>query len=211
MKHSLRRSTSGFTLVELLVVMAIIAILASVVLVSGTAAINAAKRAKANNTASQIQLAIMNYYTEYGVYPIPAGAGADVLYNNTDSVHQGPLMIALCGNINAYLGATAATVIPNTRQIAYLTPKKSEVDSKGILFNPFSTQAAPQYFNIAMDADYSGILTGAPDFSTAAAGSACPPAAKPITQGVAIWACCDPKNITTPTSSKSPQLWVHTY
>jgi prepilin-type N-terminal cleavage/methylation domain-containing protein len=210
-------SNSGFTLVELLVVIAIIAILASVITVAAGSAINAAKRAKAANTATQIQTAIISYQTEYGVYPIPTATGAatDSYYNSTDVGDQGPLMIALSGNINASTATVTTSTVPNTRNIAYLTPKKGEVDTNGILFNPFTTAAAPQYFFIAMDSDYSGILgdsggAAPPNFTAWTTGTAAPAPAN-ITQPVAIWACCDPKAITAPTTSTAPNFWVHTF
>jgi prepilin-type N-terminal cleavage/methylation domain-containing protein len=215
--------SSGFTLVELLVVIAIIAILASVVLAGVSNAINAAKRVKASNAETQIQTAVINYYTEYGVYPLStsaSGTTSDVYYNTTDEGDWSALMIALCGNINASTGAANQTsTVSNTRAIAFLTPKRGDVDTNGIIINPFTTSANPQYFNLVMDADYSGIAgdTGTakgamPDFTAWTSGNVYGPTlANGVTQGVALWACCDPKNITTPTASTSPNFWVHTY
>jgi prepilin-type N-terminal cleavage/methylation domain-containing protein len=213
---------AGFTLVELLVVIAIIAILASVITVAAGSAINAAKRAKAANTATQIETAITSYYTEYGVYPVPTSVTTDVLYNNIDEAHQQPLMFALCGNINPYNPTTPTnntSGVSNTRNEVFLTPKKSEVDSNGIPFNPFSSATASpiQYFFIAMDSDYSGILgdTGSaapPDFTTWTTGNM-QPSAKNITQPIAVWACCDSATgvLTNPSTSKNPNFWPHTY
>jgi prepilin-type N-terminal cleavage/methylation domain-containing protein len=207
---------SGFTLVELLVVIAIIAILAAVLSVSAGAVINAAKRTKAQNTANQIQTAVLNYDTEYGVYPVPV-SGTDVLYNDQDNGDWKPLAFALCGNINVLTGTPGASgTVPNSRNIAFLTPKKSEVDTTyGVPFNPFTTAAAPRFFNIAMDADYSGILgdSGAstiPDFTQWTQGKTNSAYVK-LTAGSAVWACCDPTYVTNPAGSTSPALWVHTY
>jgi len=233
MKKSIRSyssSRSGFTLVELLVVVAIIAILAAAVVAGAGGAINAAKRVKASNAATQIQTAIINYYTEYGVYPVPPGTTTDILYNdaNNGTGNQSGLFFALCGNINPSVGTQGQSStgdVPNTRQIAFMTPKKTDVDANGILINPFftSTTAPPNqgYFNIAIDADYSGILgdsgsvTGKmPDFSggTWKTGSTVTYLANGITQGVAVWACCDTSSLPPKqAASKTPNFWVHTY
>jgi hypothetical protein len=72
-------------------------------------------------------------------------------------------------------------------------------------------------FNIAIDGDYSGIIgdSGAdaiPDFTQwkngTSEGSA--PTVK-VSDGVAVWACCDPNAITNPNSSTLPNFWVKTY
>jgi prepilin-type N-terminal cleavage/methylation domain-containing protein len=219
-QNSRQYRPSGFTLVELLVVIAIIAILASVLTVAASSAINAAKRAKAANTATQIETAITSYYTEYGVYPLPANApAADVLYNNSDNSDQQPLIFALCGNINPLTATTVPSTVPNTRNEVFLTPKKGEVDSTyGIPFNPFSTAAAPQFFFIAMDADYSGILGDSGTASSkipnfAAWTTNTPIVYQNITQPVAVWACCDTASgvMANPSTSKNPTFWVRTY
>jgi prepilin-type N-terminal cleavage/methylation domain-containing protein len=216
---------SGFTLVELLVVIAIIAILAAVLTVAAGSVINAAKRAKAANTANQIQTAITNYYTEYGVYPVSTaqGSGADVVEGKSGAIdtNEQLLFFALCGNINAYTPTTPTNNtggVSNTRNIAFLTPKKSEVDQNGVPFNPFSTSAAPVYFSIAIDADYSGILgdTGGilgsmPDFVNWKSNTSMVTLANGLTQSAAVWTCCDPTNVKNFGNSKSPSLWVHTY
>ena len=215
---------SGFTLVELLVVIAIIAILAAVLSVSAGAAINAAKRAKAQNQASQIQTAIMNYYTEYGVYPLPANTTTDILEgaNGANDPNEQTLFFALAGNINASTPSTPsnnASGVSNTRNIAFLTPKKSDVDTTGIIVNPFSGTGGPYYyFSIAIDGDYSGILgdTGGvlsnmPDFVNWKNNTSMSTVQGGITQGSAVWSCCDPSNLANWGNSKTPSDWVHTY
>jgi len=218
MKLSYLRSSrrSGFTLVELLVVIAIIAVLASVTLVGVSAALAAAKRAKANSTASQLQAAVLNYYTEYGVYPIPTGTAAgdyvikDAQGNDAD---WGNLVCALSGNINPSTGKpVTGDPVPNTRAIAYLTFKSSDVDAAGTPKNPLPTGASI-FFNIAMDADYDGVLGAAPstaalpNFATAQAGvDLTGTSGGSSTAGVAVWANCNGS-----TSSKNPSFWVHTY
>jgi prepilin-type N-terminal cleavage/methylation domain-containing protein len=220
-----RSSRSGFTLVEMLVVIAIIAILASVVVAGASGAINAAKRVKAGNTASQIQTAILNYDTEYGVYPVPTDTptGVDTYYKDSDQPDWEQLMWALCGNINASTGQTQTSTVPTARAIAFITPKRSDVDTNGILINPFFTTATAQanngYYFLVMNTSYNGVAGQSlaetmPDFSGTLwkTGSAIGYINGGVTQGVAIWADCDTTSLPpNEANSKAPNFWVHTY
>lgn len=71
------RSIKGFTLIELIVVMAIIGVLASIVLVSVSGAKAKSRDSKRIADLKSIQLALSLYYTDNGMYPknIYAGAG----------------------------------------------------------------------------------------------------------------------------------------
>lgn len=66
--HTLRRK-NGFTLVEILVVIAIIAVLAGAGFAGATAAIQKAKKTSAMATCVAIESAVNNFYTEYGGMP----------------------------------------------------------------------------------------------------------------------------------------------
>jgi prepilin-type N-terminal cleavage/methylation domain-containing protein len=201
---------SSFTLVELLVVIGIIAILASVILSAGTSALKAAMRAKALNMATQLQTACLGYYTEYSVYPVPANTTTDYTITDTDFASWGNLIQALCGNIKPSTGGVATPNITNSRGIAFLSLKSSDVDSHDAPLNalPTTTQI---YFNIAMDSDYDGILgAGGAGSSTAVLPkfSATPWATTggTSTAGVAVWANCN--GVATSTNGN---YWVHTY
>ena len=76
----LRRDSRGFTLIELLVVIAIIAVLIALLLPAVQAAREAARRAQCVNNLKQIGLAMHNYESAIGAFPIGA-----VLNNPSDA------------------------------------------------------------------------------------------------------------------------------
>jgi prepilin-type N-terminal cleavage/methylation domain-containing protein len=226
MKMPIRfRSTksSGFTLVELLVVIGIIAILASVLAVSAGSVINSAKRAKAASTASQIQTAVLGYYTEYGAYPIPASQvetpPKDYEIKDSDEADWADLICALSGNINPSNGKvpTLPVTVTNTRSIAFLNLKNSDVDSNGCPKNPVpagnGSAATSQYFNIAVDTDYDGVLGvtpsavgDIPDFANGTTSSLNLTGGS-ATGGVVVWANCTGVKAA---ANNNANFWVHT-
>jgi prepilin-type N-terminal cleavage/methylation domain-containing protein len=227
MKKSFSRSRSkrwdSFTLVELLVVIGIIAILAGVLFSAAGYALKAAQRAKAYNLASQIQSGALNFYTEYSVYPIPAGKIltpatdyqlADASANATE---WGGIIYVLNGNVHPSTGlATPTPSSPapatNARGIAYLALKASDVDTTtDAPKNPLPT-GTEIYFNIAMDGDYDGVLgvgsstAKIPNFSATPFNAAAAASGGSCTSGVAVWANC---NATT--GSTNAQFYVKTF
>ena len=216
------RCRSGFTLVELLVVMGIIAILVGVLLAGVSSAIAFAKRTKANSTASQIATAVQNYYTEYGVYPTTSTGGSDDYYAGTSAGNWPALTITLCGNISPLTGSSSTGGITgaNTRSIAYLSPTRSDIDGSGSLVNPFSSHTGTanatgatyaNYFFMAVDTDYSGVVGDSSpasgnlvDFSATAAAVL----GHGVPGGVAVWCSCDQP---APGAKSLSSHWAHTY
>jgi prepilin-type N-terminal cleavage/methylation domain-containing protein len=84
----------GFTLIELLTVIAIIAILMGLLLPAMNAAKNAAKKSQAGTDMHSLVLAVHNYYTDYGIYPVnatnaSAGAvGYDTVYGDPNGLYS---------------------------------------------------------------------------------------------------------------------------
>lgn len=214
---------SAFTLVELLVVIGIIAILAGVITISVGAAMNAAKRAKAGVLAAQVDASCMNYYAEYGVYPIPLGAngaGGDLFIDEKNGNQWQLLTWGLCGNINPAKtsdgSANSAATGINNRNVQYLQFSKGDVDANGALKNPMPPNGSADqlYFNIVLDTDYSGIAgDGAspaagkiPDFGTSKGATInYLNGGQGVPKGVAIWANC---NTGTTTNAS---YYVHTF
>jgi prepilin-type N-terminal cleavage/methylation domain-containing protein len=78
--------SQGFTLIELIVVILVIAILMGLVFTAGQGALDRARKTQARNDLTQIVTAVNAYYTEYGRNPINLTFGAvDVEYGNPDS------------------------------------------------------------------------------------------------------------------------------
>jgi len=69
--HSVRRTPpqAGFTLIEMLLVVVIIGLLATIVTVSIPKSLNKARRSKAAADVQSIGVAIQSYYMEEGKYP----------------------------------------------------------------------------------------------------------------------------------------------
>ncbi len=208
---------SGFTLVELLVVIAIIAILAGAVLGIAGNVIKQAKKAKAANTATQIQTACLAYYTEYSVYPVAvsgATTASAAFISDSDATHWGYLTQSLSGNIAPHNGVATTPAVPaNTRSIAFLSLKASDVDSKDGPLNPLPPNTTQLYFNLATDAEYCGVigvtpssLTTLPNFSATTWNAAAQAGGGTTTAGIAVWANCNASATLNAASN-----WVHTY
>jgi len=228
--RSNRSRSSGFTLVELLVVIGIIAILASVLFPVVGSALNAAKRSKANVTINQIQTSTLAYFNEYSVYPIYSpSTPVDVVIgdtSSTDGASWAALIYCLSGNLHpsTSLSTPVVTTAPsNNRAIPFLTMKPSDVyttTTNGTVVdapkNPLpSSTTGNIYFNIAMDGDYDNVLGVSPSAVTSMPNFASPSLTSlPSTggnggsssAGVAVWANCNGTS-----SGTNPAFWVHTY
>lgn len=125
------KSSRAFTLIELLIVIAIIGILMSLLFPAVNSAIDAARKTQAKNDVTQIATAVIAYETEYGRLPPASGTtvGSALL----------DILTGVAGNPN------------NPRQIVFLEVNnakrgKSGKDSSGNFVDPWGA-----VYQIAMD------------------------------------------------------------
>ena len=163
------KSSRAFTLIELLIVIAIIGILMSLLFPAVNSAIDSARKAQAKNDVTQIATAVIAYETEYGRLPLPASTTVDTALINT--------LIGVAGNTN------------NPRQIAFLevgAAKRGKGGTNGSGFvDPWALMPpnSPTItYKITMDTDYNNTIDSAVGTSpgpTAASGE--------IRKRVVVW------------------------
>lgn len=130
------RKRSAFTLVELLVVMAIVAILAGLGFAGITGALKSGRKAEVRAMANQIKLAVTSYYAEYGIYPTN---------QRTDTA----FLTMMTGGTNG-----------NRRGIRFLEVPGKFTNSSGIVTPPtFYDNGSRPNFTLITDTNYDGKIT----------------------------------------------------
>ncbi|HEY8966122.1 MAG TPA: type II secretion system protein [Candidatus Methylacidiphilales bacterium] len=179
--RSFARGSRGFTLVELLIVITIIGVLASLAFPAFGNAMNAAKKTQASAMANQLKTAVYNFYTDYGYYPTqPQQQEID--------------------NRTLYKILVAQDQENNPRGIAYMEFKANDLDnpdSPSMYVDPWyrGVKTSAQNYHVLVDFDYDNVIT----LSGATPGQ--------ITASVAVW---DPgvpekaKSYAPPVEEKSP-------
>ncbi len=159
MKTQPSRRHDGFTLVELLVVIAIIAVLAAAGFAAGNMAVQKAKKVKCLATATSLEAAIANFYSEYNYPPKVITADETVKTDtSTGSVQM----------LNALSGYTESASPPlNLRAVKFLTVREGKNRKDGLIItgSGAQTSAAGLYdpwggpYNVLLDGDYDEVVT----------------------------------------------------
>lgn len=157
---SIASNKKGFTLIEMLTVVAIIAILAGLLFPAISAARRKAQVAQAQTEIKSIESALKTYYTEYGRWPNGNGGGSDYSYGASGGCPNAGLMDTLraipdndgtlCGNGQS---------VNNPRGIVFL-----EIAASSLLqTNTSSAYPSGEYvdpwkhpYQITLDTDYDG-------------------------------------------------------
>jgi prepilin-type N-terminal cleavage/methylation domain-containing protein len=148
-----RRRPSGFTLVELLVVISIIAVLAAMAFGAARSAINRAKKLETANNATALYQALDAFNSEYSRLPDVGMQGDEMV---TEGQSGQDLLRILLGK------EETGSTMQNPRQIAFLNAKEGKTKAKGgLIYSKGSGNtiegfydAYGQAFRLKFDDDY---------------------------------------------------------
>ena len=168
MKSPITCRKDGFTLVELLVVIAIIAVLAGAGFAAGNAAIQKAKKTTSLASCTALEMAVSNFYTEYGSMPVTGAAGGgadDAPAINTRSDLE---------NLKILLGLPETSTPPlNGRSIKFLSVKEGKGNKNGLMYNTTGTTITGLFdpwggpYFVVMDTNYDDKVEAQPAGATA--------------------------------------------
>ena len=167
------RQPEGFTLLELLIVIAIIAVLLGLVFPVFQGVQDRAKKVQAKNDLTQIVTAVNAFYTEYGRYPLVGNVTTpDTTYGTGG------------GTSDAFFNELRGKAFSlNTRQIVFISPPedntqgnpKGKIGSDNQFHDPWGFA-----YSIRIDADYDNQVAN-PYTGSGGAGP------DPLRQGVIAW------------------------
>jgi len=120
--RSNRRAPSGFTLVELLVVISIIVVLAALSFGAAQTAIKKANTLKSKTTATAIASSVEQYYQEYSKLPTIGGASDEVRTEGEAGIE---LLLVLLGKEDD------TGTMQNPRKLPFLTVETGKNKNKG--------------------------------------------------------------------------------
>ena len=120
--RSNRRAPSGFTLVELLVVISIIVVLAALSFGAAQTAIKKANTLKSKTTATAVASSVEQYYQEYSKLPTIGGASDEVRTEGEAGIE---LLLVLLGKEDD------TGTMQNPRKLPFLTVETGKNKNKG--------------------------------------------------------------------------------
>ena len=162
MKNLPHRPLRGFTLVEILIVIAIIMVLASLGFQGVSLALKKAKTVQSLNIATNLSQAIQSYYDDYGSLPIASPTASPVDINSADGLILLKTVLS-----------QESPVVFNTKGIIYFSAKTAKGRKAGIDYGTGSgTEALGLYdawgepFFVAFDHDYNDEIDNPIRFAT---------------------------------------------
>lgn len=132
---SSRARNTAFTLIEMLVVIAIISILAAISLPVVGRALQNAKKSKAATEVKAIETAVKAYYNDYSRFPHQSGNVSDWVYGDGQVNNRNLINV-----LRAVDGPGNENHAYNTRRILYLEVGEGQLNDSGDFMDPWGNQ-----------------------------------------------------------------------